>query len=309
MAFSTGQVSIEGTPIKRYTGVASVFVLGVNPTKEELEKIYGRELEFAPEYVGDTEIGEEGSQRKVPQVRLDFIVKADPDKYKGDDGAPLNFISKVSLFLTKEYRYNKKHTKVQAIDKYGNTAWIDIEDAKKHIIPMYSNGPANIDKGYRPAYIGEEELVKFLIAYLNIPSPFKYVKEENKYTWQDADKLADAEAGLEHIEDYFKGDFSELRNIIGYQPKNKVKVLFGVKTTADNKQYQTVYTRMFLKNGISDYSKLDADVRSTKEAGALSTSEFDCTDLHEYVVEETSFNTPSSSPFPPQGANPWGQNN
>jgi len=108
MAFSTGQVSIEGTPIKRYTGVASVFVLGVNPTKEELEKIYGRELEFAPEYVGDTEIGEEGSQRKVPQVRLDFIVKADPDKYKGDDGAPLNFVSKVSLFLTKEYRYNKK---------------------------------------------------------------------------------------------------------------------------------------------------------------------------------------------------------
>ena len=307
MAFGQGQVSSEGGSIKRYIGVASVSVLGVNPLKEELEKMYGRTLESAPEYLGEVEMGD----TKVPQVRLDFIVKADPEKYLDGNNQPLNFVSKVSLFIRKAYRYNRDNTKVQVIDKYGRTAWVTIEQAKAHEVPVYANGPANIDKGYKPAYYGEEELIKFLIAYLNIPSCQRYI--DGKWVMNDADKLADSEAQLEHIEDYFRGDFSELRTIIGYQPNNKVKVLFGVRNTDDNKQYQTVYTRMFLKNGVSDYSKLDKDVKQTQETGALSTSEFDCTELHEYVVESTTFGPTDGTtgmPFPPAsgGPTPWGQN-
>ena len=307
MAFGQGQVSSEGGSVKRYIGVASVFVLGVNPLKEELEKFYGRTLDNAPEYLGETEVG----NTKVPQARLDFIVKADPEKYLDEHNQPLNFVSKVSLFIRKAYRYNKDNTKVQVIDKYGRTAWVTVEQAKAHEVPIYSNGPANIDKNYRPAYIGEEELIKFLIAYLNIPSCQRYI--DGKWVMNDADKLSDSEASLEHIEDYFKGDFSELKTIIGYQPNNKVKVLFGVRNTDDNKQYQTVYTRMFLKNGVSDYSKLDKDVKETQNSGALSTSEFDCTELHEYVVESTNFGEGGvgDAPFPPPtgGNTPWGSAN
>lgn len=302
MAFGKGQVSTEGAEIKRYIGVASVFVLAVNPTKAELEKLYNRDIENAPEYVGEVEV----NGNKVPQVKLDFIVKADPDKYKDNEGKPLNFINKVSLYLRKEFRYNKDQTKVQVIDKYGNTAWVSVEDAKNHVIPVYSNGPANIDKSYRPAYIGEEELIKFLIAYLNIPSPLKYV--DGRFVWQDTDKLSDSEAALEHIEDYFKGDFSELSTILSYQPNNKVKVLFGVRTTDEGRQYQTVYTRMFLKNGINDYSRIATDVKNTQEAGALASSEFDCTELHEYVAESTNFNAVQSTqdlPFAPSSSTPW----
>ena len=304
MAFGQGQVSSEGGSVKRYIGVASVFVLGVNPLKEELEKFYGRTLDNAPEYLGETEVGD----TKVPQARLDFIVKADPEKYLDEHNQPLNFVSKVSLFIRRAYRYNKDNTKVQVIDKYGRTAWVTVEQAKAHEVPVYSNGPANIDKNYRPAYIGEEELIKFLIAYLNIPSCQRYV--DGKWVMNDADKLSDSEASLEHIEDYFKGDFSELKTIIGYQPNNKVKVLFGVRNTDDNKQYQTAYTRMFLKNGVSDYSKLDKDVKETQNSGALSTSEFDCTELHEYVIESTNFGEGGvgDAPFPPPtgGNTPWG---
>ena len=304
MAFGQGQVSSEGGSVKRYIGVASVFVLGVNPLKEELEKFYGRTLDNAPEYLGEIEVGD----TKVPQARLDFIVKADPEKYLDEHNQPLNFVSKVSLFIRRAYRYNKDNTKVQVIDKYGRTAWVTVEQAKAHEVPVYSNGPANIDKNYRPAYIGEEELIKFLIAYLNIPSCQRYV--DGKWVMNDADKLSDSEASLEHIEDYFKGDFSELKTIIGYQPNNKVKVLFGVRNTDDNKQYQTAYTRMFLKNGVSDYSKLDKDVKETQNSGALSTSEFDCTELHEYVVESTNFGEGGvgDAPFPPPtgGNTPWG---
>ena len=305
MAFGQGQVSSEGGSIKRYIGVASVSVLALNPLKEELEKLYNRTLENAPEYLGEAEV----SGTKVPQIRLDFIVKADPEKYLDANNQPLDFVSKVSLFIRRAYRYNKDNTKVQVIDKYGRTAWVTVEQAKAHEVPVYSNGPANIDKDYRPAYYGEEELIKFLIAYLNIPSCQRYV--DGKWVMNDADKLADSEASLEHIEDYFKGDVSELKTILSYQPNNKIKVLFGIRTTDDNKQYQTAYTRMFLKNNVTDYSKLDAGVKQTQESGALSTSEFDCTELHEYVVEGTNLATDSGSdmPFPPAGGQtPWGQN-
>ena len=43
MAFGKAQVSKEATEIKRYTGVGSVFVVGVNPNKSELEKLYERD--------------------------------------------------------------------------------------------------------------------------------------------------------------------------------------------------------------------------------------------------------------------------
>lgn len=301
MAFSKGAESTEGG-FKRYIGVASVKVLALNPTKEELEKLYGRTLENAPEYIGEAEVGED--KHKVPQVRLDFIVQADPDKYTEADGSPLNFINRVSLFVRNEYRENKDNTKVQVIDKYGRTAWVSKEDAKNHVIPTYSNGPANIDKDYRPAYYGEEELIKFLIAYLNIPACQRFV--DGKWVMNDASKLPDSEAMLENIPALFKGDFSELRNIIGYQPNNKVKVMFGIRTADDNKQYQTVYTRMFLKNNVSDYSRLDADIAAAREAGSYANTEFDTSDLHEYVVVSSSFSqqpaTPAAAPKTPWGA-------
>ena len=301
MAFSKGAESTEGG-FKRYIGVASVKVLALNPTKEELEKLYGRTLENAPEYIGEAEVGED--KHKVPQVRLDFIVQADPDKYTEADGSPLNFINRVSLFVRNEYRENKDNTKVQVIDKYGRTAWVSKEDAKNHVIPTYSNGPANIDKDYRPAYYGEEELIKFLIAYLNIPACQRFV--DGKWVMNDASKLPDSEAMLENIPALFKGDFSELRNIIGYQPNNKVKVMFGIRTADDNKQYQTVYTRMFLKNNVSDYSRLDADIAAAREAGSYANTEFDTSDLHEYVVVSSSFSqqpaTPAAAPTTPWGA-------
>ena len=40
MAFGKAQESKEAAEIKRFTGVGSVFVVGVNPNKAELEKIY-----------------------------------------------------------------------------------------------------------------------------------------------------------------------------------------------------------------------------------------------------------------------------
>lgn len=300
MAFSKGTESKEGNAVKRYTGVAPVFVLAVNPNKAELEKLYNTQLENDPEYLGEVEVGED--KHKVQNIRLDFIVKTD-----AKNCGSMEFTTKVTFFLRKEYRYNGDQTKVQVIDKYGRTAWVTVEQAKAHEIPVYKNGPANIDKDYRPAYQGEEELTKFIKAYLGIPNVMKYVNN----TWVMVDNLEDCEARLESIDEYFKGNFKELRDVIALQPNNKVKVLFGVRTTDDNKQYQAVYNQMFLRNSTTNYSKLDADLQERKAAGAYSTTEFTVGDLKEYNVEATDFSNSGVSDEVPfasvedTGSTPW----
>lgn len=297
MAFAKGSESTEGSPIKKYIGVAPVYVLAVNPSKEELEKLYSTQLENAPQYLSTIEVGED--KHKVDNLKVDFIVKTDPDKANGVD-----FTTKVTFFLRKEPRTNRDNTKVQVIDKYGRTAWVTQEQFKAKEIPMYSNGPANLDKDYRACYHGEEELTNFIKTYLNIPNVMKYVNEK----WVMVDNPSECESRLEHLEDCFKGNFKELQEAIQLQPNNKLRVMFGVRTTDDNKQYQAVYTQMFLKNNVTDYSKLDKDLQERKQAGAYPTTEFLAQDVQEYEVKATNFSASNDMPFaaPSEESSPWG---
>ena len=283
MAFGKAQESKEAAEIKRFTGVGSVFVVGVNPNKSELEKLYERELDKDPEYVTEKD--------GVVSARIDFIVKTDTAA-KCNNGIEL--LTKVSMFIRKEYRFNKDKTKVQVIDKYGRTAWVTKEQAKNHEIPVYSNGkPANIDKDYRPAYIGEEDVTNFLKLFLGIPNVEKWVKNEETGRREVVgliDNPQDCECRLDHIEDYFKGKFNEIKDAVSLMPNNKIKALFGVRTTDDGKQYQDVYTRKFLSNAVSVYDKLAEDVQSNKDNGAYPNTEFVIADLQEYTVQATNFN-------------------
>lgn len=299
MAIKIGKQSEEGV-FKLYKGIAAVNVLAVNPNKAELEKLYDTELENAPEYVGEAEVGQEGNKHKVPQVRLDFIVQTDPEKCNGID-----MKTKVSFFIKKEVRYNRDETKVQVINKYGETTWLPIENAKNGTVPENLSWFEAAD--FRPAFIGEEELTAFIKAYLNIPNK-SYRKKDG--TVVELKDKSEAEARLDKIADYFKGDFSELRNVIALQPKNKVKCMFGVRTTDENKQYQAVYTQKFLKNNVTDYSKLDEELQERKANGAYPDTEFSICDLKEYSVEATEFATTTEDdgdlPFAgSESSSPW----
>lgn len=299
MAFASGKESTEGASIKRYTGVAPVYVLAVNPTKAELEQIYDTTLENTPEYISEVEVGQEGNKHKVPQVRIDFIVQTDPNRCNGID-----MKTKISFFLNREARFNRDNTKIQVINKYGETTWLPKENLATKTIPENLNWFEPAD--FRPAYMGEEDLTGFIKAYLNIPN--KSYKNRAGEVVEIKDKT-EAEARLDNIEAYFKGDFSELREIIALQPKNKVKALFGVKVTEDNKQYQAVYTQKFLKNNITDYSGLDVDMQTRKANGAYPSTEFEVCDLKEYSVEATDFTTTSTqesrAPFETDSSSPW----
>lgn len=289
MAFASGRETTDSQEIKRYIGVAPVFVLAVNPTKDELEKIYNNTSDNAPEYLSKTEV----NGKEVEQVRIDFIVQTNTERSNGID-----LKTKLSFFLTNMPKYNRDGSKVQVINKYGETTWLSIEDAKNKVIPSNLSWFEAAD--IRPAYIGEAELTIFIKKYLNIPNK-SYRKSNGELV--ELENKADAEARLDCISNYFKGDFSELKTIASLLPNNEIKCMFGVRTTDDGKMYQAVYSHEFVKNNVTDYSKLDEDLQNRKQNGAYPTTEFSICDLKEYTVESTTF-TPNNQEMPNM-TSPW----
>lgn len=298
MAFAKGEISSEGANFKRYIGVGSVQLLGISPTKAQLEGILNTTLDNEPSYV--SEIDRDG--KKIPSARVELIFKTVPENNDG-----IEDIIRVSLFVNKEYRFNRDNTKVQVMDIYGRTAWVTQEQLKNHEIPMYSNGPANLDKDYRPVFRGEEALTQFFIAFLNIPSPQVYKDKK----WVDAPDKSKSLARFDHIENLFNGDFKELQEAWQFQKDNKVKVLFGVRTNSEGHQYQDFYNRMFLKNGATSYDRLEKDVEQAKEAGAYPNTEFRIEPLQEYTVKATNLDAqqpdPANNPFGNPDDNPFFQ--
>lgn len=295
MAFATGQVSKEAGSSTRYIGVGSVTVAAINPSKAELEKLFNTELESEPNYVGVQE--QDGKQ--IHYARIEVVLHTVPE-----NNNDIDTYARMGLFIRDQYRYNRDQTKIQVIDKYGRTAWVTKDELAAKEIPTYSNGrKANLDADYRPCYQGEEEVTNFFKAFLNIPSPMVYKNKE----WVPADNLQDCLARFDNIAKVFKGDFSEFVDAWKFQPTNKVKVLFGIRTTDQGRQYQTFYTRMFLKNGQSSYDRLEDDVTSAQNAGAYPTSEFKVVPLQEYVVNSTPLEqaAPAEDPFGNPNDNPF----
>lgn len=278
MAFAHGVQFTEKSGANLYVGVGSMFVKAINPTKEELSKLYGREMDREPEYLGEITVND----TPVKTVRIEFAGITDPEKNNG-----IEKIARPSVTLRNQRRLNGDGTKVQVVDEYGRFAWVTLEQAEKHEVPMYKNGPANITANYREAYPGEEQLVGMIRAYLNIPNPMRYINNQ----WIMIDNPEEAEARLDHIDDYFKGDFSELKQLLSYQPNNKMKILFGVRTTDDNKQYQDYFTDFVMKNSVSDYSKLEKELQdrmsNASEGSRLKSTYFEVCPLKEYVVTPT----------------------
>lgn len=275
MAFAAGSESTEAVAVKRYMGIAPVFVKGVNLNKDELEALYGTSLEKEPEYTGVRE----SNGLEIPYIRIDFIVETDPERANG-----IEMRTKVSYFLSKEFRYNGDKTKVQVINKYGETTWLTLADAKNGTIPQNLSWfePADM----RPAYVGEEDLTAFLKAYLGVPN--KSYRDRQGIVHEIPNK-ADAEARLDNIAEYFKGNVNEIKTIIKMQPTNKIKFAFGVKVTDDNNIYQDVYIQRPLKNGVSNYSYLEKDIASRQNAGAYANTTFETGPLREYSLEPTTF--------------------
>lgn len=309
MAIARGNESKEAQEFKRYIGVAPVFIKAVNPDKTQHEALFNTTLEEAPNYLGTIEV--DGND--VQNARIQVVLQPDVEKI----GFEMPLIT-MAMFIQNRSRVGANSGKTQVIDKYGRTAWASPEELASHAIPVYSNGPADIDKDYRPAYVGEEELMEFVKAYLCIPSVTVWDNNLKKMVPNPKVKPEECECRFDNLDKIFKGDFSEIKDALGFQPTNKVKVLLGVRTDAESgRLYQAVYTRKFLRNAATNYSSLDKEVQeminNAMANGRTLNTEYQVAPVHEYSVEATNFtatdaNTPSGDmPFAPatESASPW----
>lgn len=288
------QESTEAQEFKRYIGVGSSYVLAVNPSKEELENIYGTEQK-EPEYVVDGENGKE--------ARIHFIVKTDPEANNG-----IELISRLMFTLRATPAYNRDETKVKVIDAYGNSAWASVEDAKAGAKLLSSEGKElMIDTKYRMACVGEADLVGFLKKYLRVQDVFDY----KNGSWVKKPNAEDYAFNLDHIKDYFNGNFSELKEALALRPGNKVKLLYGVRTAETEngpRQYQAVASKadLILSNssGSKGLAKLEKNLADMKSKGSYPNTEFKVQGLEEWTVEPT--NLEKKTDDDPFGAElPW----
>lgn len=301
LAIGKTQESKEASEgFKRYVGVGSTFVKGVQPTKKEIDEFFGFESQAEPEYVKDGENGKE--------AHITFLLQTDPETCNG-----IELKSRAMFTLRATPAYNRDQTKVQVIDQYGNYTWVDTEDAKAGKAITHNGNPAKIDTKYRMACVGECDLVAFLKKYLCVPDAFNYVNG----TWMKKEDADDYKFALENIKDYFKGDFKELKEALKLQPNNKVKLLYGVRTNDEGKQYQAVCTRgeLILPNAASAnaLTKLEKDLVNAKQNGAYQNTDYRVCELQEWTVEPTNLEKPADTtgdmpfdaPSADNGGMPW----
>lgn len=283
LAIGKTQESSEGQGFKRYIGLASCHVLALNPNKETADELLGYESKDAPEYV------KEDADGKMAIVT--FIVRTDPDTNNG-----IQITNKAQFVLRPKPAYNKDETKVQVIDQYGNFTWADVETAKNGGKIEHAQ---KLDAKYRMACAGECALVDFLKKYLNVMDAYDY--KNGAWVKKDEENAKNGIFGLEHIKDYFKGDFSEIQEALSLQPNNKIKLLWGIQNK-DGKQYQTVCTRenLMLNNaaGTKGITKLATDLAKAKESSSGSSNfantDFRVQELQEFDVQPTNLEQPQS---------------
>lgn len=313
MAIAKGRESVEAQEFKRYTGVAPMFVEAINPNKAEHETLFNTTLEEAPNYLG-TRSDNNGNEFQT--ARISVVFRPDTEKI----GFEMPLVT-MALFIENRPRYNADKTKVQVIDKYGNTGWPTIEEAERHAtILKNKNGEdynSNLDKDYRPCYVGEEELMNFVKTYLNIPNRLTYDRDSKTWGPNTKVKAEECECRLDNLASVFKGDFSEIKDALGSLPTNKVKVLLGVRTDAESgKLYQAVYTKRFLSNASTNYASLDKEIQemvaNAVANGRTITTEYDVVPVHEYIVTPTQFTATEAAPSgdmpfdaPAEGPSPW----
>ena len=222
MKVQTSDTTItENYNVQLYKGIAAVHVLAVNPTSKELKQ-YGFEPPFEPVYLKNY-TDDEGKEHKYMNLRLLCVIDDIEDK-------PV-----VSLYfrLRPELQLSKEGAKVRVLDKYGNNAWLSKEDFKNKTVP--DNIKDNIDSEFFPCRGGEAELIAFMHKYLGVPPYQTYDRDSETYVHNPKA----GEIMFENWNKIFEGDVSEIREAFNREPGNLVRVLLGVRTEEDNKQYQS----------------------------------------------------------------------
>jgi len=256
-AFGKGEEIKEGSAVKLYTGVENFRVVAVNPSKEEMEKMYDRELNFTPEYVGTTKVTDSDGEREVNQIRLDFFL-ANED----------NSITTKVQFYVADTHHRSTSGKYKCINSFGRDIWLEKDAVQTKTLPDNLSW-YNAD-GVKVAKRGETEMISFLVNLLNLPFNLDKVSD-----------VSEAYARIDKAEwaKIIGGDVTLLRNIVA-GTNNKIGILLGVKTTGEGKLRQTALNNHTLRQFTlsstkpAKYKYILKDLDDAKANGALGNVDF-----------------------------------
>lgn len=219
-------------------------VIAVNPSLTQLQKMKEQGINvFVPEkdpvYVGKTSSTFGGPEDTAYFDARFYLRHVDDPK--------LIFQATYRVLNTQEQ--SKDGVKWRIINNYGQTAWIPQAEIDAKVAPSAPAFFISTD-GFRKAYKGEENLIKFFRAFLNYPvvanpTPDKDGKMRKAI---DIDKRKDYLTGFDvaSINEMLGGKFEKLQAVVVSNPKGNVGLLSGVRTTTNDegkeKQYQAFYT-------------------------------------------------------------------
>lgn len=294
-----------------YKGVGAVNILAVNPTREEQNTILESNRNTDPiQYVGTTTVKDvNGNETEVPQVRITFIVRTDP-KIACNNG--ISTTQLVSFFVSKARWWNGDFTKFQVIDKYGRTAWVTPQEFEAHKVPTYvvksgehagETREMNISSDYRPAFRGEDDLMKNIKAFLVIDRPDPWNNEKKAYIMSsDAAYLKDCECLFDSWDSIFKGDVKEIRDAIMSVPNQAYKLMFGVRTKTDGTQSQVFYVREPLTLATMKYDTLNRDLISDAAQNQHTDTVYKAGPLEKFTLTPTDYSQQEATEAPAEAA-------
>lgn len=206
----------------KYVGVGNFKVLCFNPTREKLNKILGTEIEDEIEYTKDDnelKIGE-GDSVFCKSVYVDAWLEEQVTKSK----------HKVRFVIYDTPRLTKNGDKYQYINQVGQTSWTDDPDNLPEFFTHFKStdraGNTSFSKKeYRKAFRGEEQFMKFIIAWLEL-SPF--IQKNTIF--------------VENVDKFWRGDMAEFNALLDNFEDNTVMTLTGIRLKdegGERKEYQS----------------------------------------------------------------------
>lgn len=262
----------QGGGRKIYLGVENFHPVAVNPTLAELQAM-GIPATEEPTYHGKTTRTYKEGEQDYDYFSVRIFLE--------NKNASESIRTQVQYTVLRDNMYSTTG-KYMVINKYGSTTWLEEDYIDTETTP--SNMQWYVTEGVKKCYRGEDTLIAFLKALRNLPTINMSTKETDKvkgtatFTDQDLEKL-------------FKGDFTDIRNVIMDSKENKVGFLLGAKTVNDTTR-QACFTRLPLKAYIKHTNSTEYLIKQVKDAqdnGSYADTYFDLNDtsLKEYDAEQT----------------------
>lgn len=208
MAVVSSGSAQDSKSFKLATGPLKMKDVLINPTLQELND-YGVAFKEEPNYLVD-------DQERGKGVIITIWAKVDPSNFNAEDANALGeYPTSERIYLFDSVR-TAQDGKIQYTNKFGMFSFA----ADKNSLPEWFS-----KDGLREAFVGEEQLMKFVKA------------------WGDVRK--NDECTLDSIKEICKGNFAELKDMEQAWKTHKFIWVVGLKDRGENKFSSVVYNKEY----------------------------------------------------------------